>query len=114
VSTQQKSNVAEPFARVDVRTAQKMIADGEVQVIDVREPNEYAEGHIPGVTLVPLNTLLARPQQYLTRDNILFVCAMGQRSALACEMAAAIGLEQLYNLEGGTVGWAKAGLPIEK
>jgi len=91
-----------------------MIADGEVQVIDVREPNEYAEGHIPGVTLVPLNTLLARPQQYLTRDNILFVCAMGQRSALACEMAAAIGLEQLYNLEGGTVGWAKAGLPIEK
>lgn len=91
-----------------------MIAAGDVRVVDVREPNEYAEGHIPGVTLVPLNTLLGRPQQYLTRDNILFVCAMGARSALACEMAAAIGLEQVFNLEGGTVGWAKAGLPIEK
>jgi rhodanese-related sulfurtransferase len=108
------ADIAEPFVRIDVPTAQRLIADGAVQVIDVREPNEYAEGHIPGVTLVPLNTLLSRPQDYLKRDNLLFVCAMGQRSALACEMAAALGMEQVYNLEGGTTAWARAGLPIDK
>ncbi|MGH2458409.1 MAG: rhodanese-like domain-containing protein, partial [Chloroflexota bacterium] len=62
----------------------------------------------------PLNTFLARPRDYLRSEPVLFVCAMGQRSAVACEMAAAVGMEHIYNLEGGTVGWAKAGLPIEK
>jgi rhodanese-related sulfurtransferase len=114
VSAQGPSNPEEPFNRLDVQAARKLIADGNVQLIDVREPNEYAEGHIPGVRLVPLNTFLARPQAHLQGDNVLFVCAMGQRSALACEMAAAIGLEHIYNLEGGTIGWAKAGLPIER
>jgi len=109
-----QQSVAEPFVRVNVSEAQRLIESGDIAVIDVREPNEYAEGHIPGVTLVPLNSLLARPREYLTRDNILFVCALGQRSAVACEMAAAVGFEKLYNLEGGTTAWSKAGLPIER
>jgi rhodanese-related sulfurtransferase len=104
----------EPFTRVDVFAAKKLIDAGAVEIIDVREPGEYAEGHIPGVTLVPLARLLANPQNFIKRDNILFVCAAGQRSALACEMAAAIGYESLYNLEGGTTAWARAGLPIER
>lgn len=113
MATAEPGNIVEPFTRVDVPTAQRMIDQGQVKVIDVREPNEYAAGHIPGVTLVPLNTLLSRPQDYLKEDNLLFVCAMGQRSALACEMAAALGFEHVYNLEGGTTAWGKAGLPIE-
>jgi rhodanese-related sulfurtransferase len=114
VSAQQRIEVDEPFVRVDVKTAQKMIENGEVQIIDVREPHEYAQEHIPGARLVPLNTLLQRPREFLTRDHVLFVCAVGQRSAVACEMAAAIGLEHIYNLEGGTTGWVKAGLPVER
>lgn len=114
VSTQPRGNVDEPFIRVDVATAKKMIENGQVRLIDVREPSEYNEGHLPGVQLIPINTLLARPQHYLKEDNILFVCQLGSRSALACEMAAAMGLEHIYNLEGGTVAWIKAGLPIEK
>jgi phage shock protein E len=113
VSTPQQTNLEEPFVRVDVPTARQMIDRGQVRIIDVREPNEYAEGHIPGVTLVPLNTFLARPRDFINEDNLLFVCALGQRSAVACEMAAAIGFEHVYNLEGGTTAWAKAGLPIE-
>jgi rhodanese-related sulfurtransferase len=114
VSTQPKGNVEEPFTRIDVATAQRMIANREVRVIDVREPGEYAEGHLPGVKLIPLNTLMAQPHKYLTEDNVLFVCQMGSRSAVACEMAAAVGLEHIYNLEGGTSAWTKAGLPIDK
>jgi len=114
VSQSPQVGPTEPFVRVDVQTARKMIDESKPQLIDVREPNEYAEGHIPGVTLVPLNTLLSRPTEFIKEDNILFICAMGQRSALACEMAAALGMERVYNLEGGTNAWAKAGLPIER
>ncbi|MGH2668963.1 MAG: rhodanese-like domain-containing protein [bacterium] len=43
---------------------------------------------------------------------MIFVCAEGVRSAVACEVAAAIGKKQLYNLEGGTVAWGKQGYPL--
>jgi rhodanese-related sulfurtransferase len=41
------------------------------------------------------------------------MCKVGQRSAIACEMAAAVGLTQLYNMEGGIEAWKKAGLPVD-
>ncbi len=110
MSRQQDSE--EPFARVGVVEAQALIQQG-VEVVDVREPAEYAAGHIPNARLVPLNTLLARPREHLPRDGVLFVCAVGLRSALACEMAAAVGLRRVYNLEGGTKEWASSGLTIE-
>ncbi len=106
-------DLEEPFSRVDVDRARELIEAG-ADLIDVREPHEYAEKRIPGARLVPLNTFLARPRQYATRDNVVFVCAAGIRSALACEMAAAIGLTKVYNLEGGTDAWAERGLPIER
>lgn len=106
-------NMSEPFKRVSVDEAKDLIAKG-ITVVDVRTPSEYAGGHIPNARLVPLDTLLARPRDQLQNDNILFVCQVGQRSALAAEMAAAVGLQQLYNLEGGTDAWMKAGEPVDK
>jgi rhodanese-related sulfurtransferase len=44
----------------------------------------------------------------------MFICAKGQRSAVACEFAAAAGFSDLYNVEGGTDDWVAANLPIEK
>ncbi len=109
---QQPLELDEPFVRVEAEQARELIANG-AELIDVREPDEYAGGHIPGARLVPLGDFLARPRDYVKRDNVVFVCAVGARSAVACEMAAAIGLERVYNLEGGTNGWASAGRPIE-
>ncbi len=103
----------EPFARITVEEAKAMMERGDIQVIDVREPNEYREGHVPGAKLMPVNSVLARIQELNHDQDVLFVCAVGQRSALACEMAAAMGLERLYNMEGGTQAWAEAGLPVE-
>ena len=103
--------VNEPFERVSVDRAKELIAGG-IQVIDVRTPAEYAQGHIPEAKLVPLDTILARPHDLLRSDNILFVCQVGQRSALAAEMAAAIGFKRLYNLDGGTEAWLKAGQAV--
>ena len=111
--SQEPAPFAEPFVRIGAEEARRKIEAGEVSVVDVREPHEYAQGHIPGAVLVPLQRLLAAPRQYLQRDDILFVCAVGVRSVVACEMAAAIGLTRIFSLEGGTHGWAQRGYPIE-
>jgi rhodanese-related sulfurtransferase len=83
------------------------------QVVDVREPQEYADVRIPGSTLVPLGTLLRSPREFLKEGAVLFVCSEGIRSAVACEAAAAIGVEEAYNLEGGTQRWETEGYPVE-
>lgn len=107
-----RSEVQESFQRVSAEAAWQMIATGQYDVVDVREPGEWQQGHIPQSRLVPLQTLLRAPRQHLHRDRILFVCAVGQRSAVACEMAAAIGYTEIYNLEGGIKAWCDKGFPV--
>ena len=104
----------EAFRRINVDEAKKLIDGGQVQLIDVREPWEYKVGHISGARLVPLNTLLRQPREFLTADNLVFVCAVGERSAVACEMAVALGFSSVYNVQGGTKDWIARGYPIEK
>ena len=104
---------AEPFERLFPRQAQELIEKGAVQIIDVREPAEYEEGYLHGSVFVPLGDLMDNPSDYVKRNNVLFVCARGQRSALACEMAASLGFTKLYNLAGGLEKWKAEGFPIE-
>jgi rhodanese-related sulfurtransferase len=107
------TNTQEPYQRIGVDQAKRLIDEG-VTLIDVREPREIPlDGKIPGSKLVPLNSFIANPRQHLGGDNVLFYCKVGQRSAVACEMAAAVGLNQLYNLEGGIEAWKKHGQPVE-
>ncbi len=106
-------NPQEPFTRISVAEAQEMASQDNVAIIDVREPREYQGGHLPSAQLIPVNSVYARRQELPQNKDIIFVCATGQRSALACEMAAAAGLTRLYNLEGGTEAWIKANLPVE-
>ncbi|MBI4214125.1 MAG: rhodanese-like domain-containing protein [Chloroflexi bacterium] len=105
----------EPFQRVDVEVAKQLIDEGKVRVIDVREPDEWQAGHIPVADHIPLGQIVNQPLTALEGDvsqPLLFVCAVGGRSAVACEVAAAMGYTELYNLEGGTVAWARGGLPV--
>ena len=108
-----QANDQEPFARVSAEEAKSLVDGGEVQIIDVREPNEYQKDHIANARLLPLGTLMAQPEA-LESDNVLFICEMGVRSAVACEFAASLGLEQLYNLEGGMAAWRGQGYPVEQ
>jgi len=103
----------EPFTRITVQEANDMMGDGAA-VIDVREPHEYSAGHVPSASLIPVNSVYARREELPKDKDLIFVCAVGQRSALAAEMAAAAGLTRLFNLEGGTDAWLKAGMPAEK
>ena len=114
MSTPAEETYAEPFKRISPAEARELIERGGVTVIDVREDWEYANGHIPGAQLVPLKKIISNAQQHVQGDNIVFVCEVGQRSAVAAEFAAALGKQQLYNLEGGTSAWRGLGYPIEQ
>ncbi len=92
--------------------ARVLIARGEVDIVDVREPVEWCTGHIEGSRLVPLDRLRANPKAALPRDGVILVCAAGVRSQTAARIAVASGLSTVYNLVGGTRAWAKAGLPL--
>lgn len=111
---QQPKEDEEPYRPVNAEEAKKLVDSGQVQIIDVREPWEYNSGHVPGARLVPLNTFLRQPGQYVTGDNVLFVCASGERSSVACEMAAALGRKKVYNLSGGTSAWVRKGYPVDR
>lgn len=95
-----------------VEEAQNLIGGGNIDIVDVREVSEWTTGHIPGSRLVPLDALRADPTTALPRDNVVFVCAKGIRSLTAAKLAERLGFSQLYNLEGGTISWARAGLPL--
>jgi len=97
---------------VTPREANELIESGDVDVIDVREVREWVGGHLPKARLVPLDQLRANPEAAQLRDNVVFVCAKGMRSLTAAKLAERLGLSRLYNLDGGTSGWVKAGLPL--
>jgi rhodanese-related sulfurtransferase len=108
-------NPQEPFYRLTVAEAKELLGEG-AHVIDVRNPDEYANGHVAGAPLIPVNSVFARREELPKEGKLIFICSVGQRSALACEMAAAGGIpaERLYNVEGGTDAWVKAGELLEK
>ncbi|HEX5141164.1 MAG TPA: rhodanese-like domain-containing protein [Dehalococcoidia bacterium] len=102
----------EPFTRINVQEARDKMT-GDVQVIDVRTPGEYAGGHVPGSINIPHMSVVSRKGELASDKELVFICQMGSRSALACEFAAAIGFKDLYNVEGGTEAWIKAGYGVE-
>ncbi len=107
----------EPFKRIDVAEAKRLMAEGKVRVVDVRNPDEWQGGHIPQALHKPLPQIVNNPQTSLEGDldqPQLFVCAVGERSAVACEVAAMLGYKEIYNLSGGTTAWIKEGNPIDR
>ena len=104
----------EAFRRVGPREAKAMLDRGEAAVVDVREDWEFARDHIPSALHTPLGRIISRPKDAIQRDDLIFVCEVGQRSAVAAEMAAALGMQRVYNLEGGMTAWRREQLPVER
>jgi rhodanese-related sulfurtransferase len=103
----------EPFTRISAQEAKQKIDSGSVQVVDVRTPGEYAGGHVPGAINIPHMSIIGRKAELASDKEHVFICAVGSRSALACEFAAAAGFKDLFNVEGGTDAWIKAGYAVE-
>lgn len=102
-----------PFRDLKIDEIKKLIDAGDREVVDVREDWEWNKGHIPGARHVVLNSILANPTAQPFKDGTIFVCQVGERSAVASEMAVALGVKDVVNFRGGTKAWKDAGLPLE-
>jgi rhodanese-related sulfurtransferase len=97
---------------VTPREAAELIQNDDVDVVDLRDEREWSGGHIPKARPLSLEQMRADPQAALPRDSVVFVCARGVRSLTAAKLAERLGLSRLYNIDGGTAGWVRAGLPL--
>jgi rhodanese-related sulfurtransferase len=102
------------FRRVNVEEAKRLIDDEGYELVDVRDDWEWQRGHIPGARNVALGTILADPRGQKFGQKVVFQCLVGERSAVAAEMAVALGVPDVVNMEGGFNAWKAAGLPVEK
>lgn len=102
-----------PYRDLKLDEIKKLIDDG-YEVVDVREDWEWNRGHIPGARHVVLASLLANPTRHQFREKTIFNCEIGERSAVASEMAVALGTQDVVNFRGGMKAWRDAGLPVEK
>ncbi len=98
---------------IDVHELERRLVAGAV-LVDVREPDEYARGHVPGASLVPLSTIADRLDELAAREGeeVLVVCQLGGRSMKAAELLVARGVHAV-NVSGGTQAWIDAGKPTE-
>src|SRR5438270_6183196 len=82
-------------------------------ILDVREPWEYAAGHVPGVVLIPLGELERRVNEVPRDRPILAICHSGQRSEAAAAYLLQLGYVDVSNVDGGTAAWINHGYPVD-
>jgi len=90
---------------VTVDQLAEKLAAGKPVVIDVREPREFAAGHLKGSVNVPLGTLADKAGKYDKGADIYLICHSGNRSATAARIMARAGFEHAYSVKGGTAAW---------
>jgi len=92
---------------IDHAGVEAAIGAGTHALVDVREPHEFAAGHIPGAVNLPLSRFEAA--QLPTGKPVILTCQAGGRSARACGAARQAGREDVVNHRGGFGGWVGAG-----
>jgi len=97
---------------LDAEEARRLIGEG-AQLIDVREPWEWAVTHIPGATLIPVGQVAQRTSEIDPNRVIVVQCATGQRSARVTQLLRQAGYAKAYNLSGGIVEWSNRQYPVE-
>lgn len=98
---------------IDAATLEQIKSQPDVLVFDVREADEYAEAHIPGVTLIPLGEVPDRVAEIPKDKTVILTCRSGNRSGQAATWLRSQGYSDVHNLQGGILAWQKAGLPTE-
>ena len=103
---------------MDAEEAQAFMAarpEGSYTILDVRQPGEYEEEHLPGARLIPLPELNDSLDRLAADQPIIVLCAIGGRSRVAAQLLAGQGFTEVYNLKGGIKAWrgVKAAGPRE-
>ncbi|MET0147980.1 MAG: rhodanese-like domain-containing protein [Acidimicrobiales bacterium] len=86
--------------------------DAGAAVLDVRNPDEYDEAHVPDVILIPLGELVERVDEVPADGTLPVICRTGARSLQAAEWLRGQGIDAV-NVAGGTLAWIDAGLPVD-
>jgi len=91
----------------------KLVQKPKPFLLDVRQPEEFRSGHIPGAKLIPLSELSAHLHELPKNQEIICVCRSGNRSLSATRQLAGAGYNA-FNLHGGMIAWSRSGLPVTK
>ena len=95
-------------------TVHRWIGDGEALLVDVREANELAQARLAEAFHVPMSAFDPDRIPTGTGKKVVFICARGARSEQVRQYVVAQGiLAEAYNMAGGLIAWAEAGLPLE-
>ncbi|MGA7982263.1 MAG: rhodanese-like domain-containing protein [Chromatiaceae bacterium] len=92
--------------------ASRMGADGDVYLVDIRTPAELAQGAIPGAVHLPMHLIPLRMGDLPRDKEVVLYCRSGARSYHACAFLVQQGFDNVVNLRGGIIGWAREGLEI--
>jgi molybdopterin/thiamine biosynthesis adenylyltransferase/rhodanese-related sulfurtransferase len=100
---------------VDARRARELFETGDPVIVDVREQDEWDEGHIPGAIHIPRGNLESRIEAAApSRERqVVIYCAAGNRSAFAAKTLEELGYEDAVSLAGGFTDWKRNGFPVE-
>ena len=97
---------------LDRETVKRGLQDGTILLVDVREPHEFAAGHIPGSVSMPLSTFDPGAIPIEEGKRVVFSCAAGIRSVRAIEFAQAFGHDIREHYKGGFKDWSMSGEDI--
>lgn len=115
-ATRGESTVAAPPTHLQPTDAQALIATGDVEVLDVRTPEEYAEGHIDGATLIDFYEpdFVDRIAELDRGVSYVVYCRSGHRSGQTVALMARQGFTAVNDVDGGIIAWDAAGLPVTR
>jgi molybdopterin/thiamine biosynthesis adenylyltransferase/rhodanese-related sulfurtransferase len=107
--------VRSEISEIDATHARERIESGEPVVVDVREQDEWDEGHIPGAVHVPRGHLESRIERLApdTSRPVVVYCSAGNRSAFAAKTLTDLGYEDVVSLAGGFTDWKRNGFPVQ-
>jgi rhodanese-related sulfurtransferase len=94
--------------------ATRLINRGNLQVVDVRSPAEFAGGSLPAARNLPLADIAQAAKDLDAARPVLVVCEVGRRAGIASVKLRSAGLTEVYVLEGGLAAWRAAGLPVAR
>jgi hydroxyacylglutathione hydrolase len=110
-TSDERVKVVEP---ISVQDLSKQLDDSAITVLDVRQPAEWADGHIPGARFITGAEVPERLNELSTAEPLAVVCGSGYRSSVIASLLRARGHERVSNVVGGMSAWRSAGLPVER
>ena len=103
-------------AQIGTLEATKLMNQGPTLVLDIREADEFAQGHVPRARHIPLSQLSNRVDEIgkFKDKPVIVTCKTGARAGAATRTLRQAGFNQVYQLRGGLAAWEQASLPVEK